>query len=421
MRTRSKTWLVVLSALAVAATTAAQPPTGFGVGPATAHAAQKKRDTGNGTPKRTHRRACRVTSAAQMQARAGDSGGKVCTITGNIGSVTLSARPGRRVTFRGDGTATFDRVTFAGAANITLSRARVTGSVTFPDRSGRAHGSNIVLQRLTIGGTREARTMPAALLWIGAGNENITLRRSELAWTNAGNTGNQGYAIRAVNGNRDPIDGLNVIDDKIHHIGADGLQLAGVSRLRVERNEISYIAAEPGSTEHSDSLQIMSLEGTAQARIVGNDIHHVGFYDEGSRPGNGTPAGQLLVHGWSDVPVLFQDNLVRDNRNYSPMFKAESDGSVADNWTFDHNTIIRQGPPQPTADRSGYFRGRHVLTNNILSRIEGTATWTRASGNVVQFGRAPGARTDRRLRFDRRWRSLDHPKAGIRRAAGPDW
>jgi hypothetical protein len=391
------TWLVLLGALAAMAT----PP------PASAR------------PRATAA-SCTVTTAAQMQARA-RHGGRVCTVKGAIGDVTLSARPARRVTFRGDGTASFGRVTFAGAANITLARARVTGSITFPERSGQAHGSKVVLDRLVIGGSPHARTMPAALLWIGAGNDDVTLRHSELAWTNAGNSGNQGYAIRAVNGSRDLIDGLNVIDNKIHHIGADGLQLGGVSRLRVERNEISYIAAEPGSTEHSDSLQIMSLEGTARARIVRNDIHHVGYYDEGARPGNGAAAGQLLVHGWSDVPVLFQDNLVRDNRNYSPMFKEEEDGSVADNWTFDHNTIIRQGPPQPSANRAGFFRGHHVLTNNILSRVEGDATWIKASGNVVRFGRARGAVTDRSLRFGRHWRSKDHPQAGIRRPAGPDW
>jgi hypothetical protein len=103
------------------------------------------------------------------------------------------------------------------------------------------------------------------------------------------------------------------------------------------------------------------------------------------------------------------------------MFTDESDVSVADYWTFDHNTIIRQGPPQPSADRAGFFRGRHVLTDNILARVEGTATWVRASGNVLQHGRMRGARTDRSLKFDRNWRSKDHPKAGIRRAAGPDW
>ena len=278
-------------------------------------------------------------------------------MSGNIGSVTLTARPGQPVTFRGNGTASFANVTFDGAANITVDRARVTGGISFPDRSGRAHGSDIVLSNLVVGGTRAARTMPTALLSVRGGNDRITLQHSELAWTNAGNSGNQGYAIRAVNGNGDPINGLNVIDNKIHHIGADGMQLAGVAALRVERNEIAYVAAEAGSNEHSDSLQIMSLAGSAQARILRNHIHHVGFYDENAKPGDGYPAGQLLVHGWSDVPVLFQDNLIRENRNYSPMFKDESDGSVADNWTFDHNTIIRQGPPQPSANRSGTSEG----------------------------------------------------------------
>jgi len=356
-----------------------------------------------------------------MQARAADSAGSVCTVKGAIGNVTISARPAQTVTFRGDGTATFGTVTFAGAANITLDRARVTGSVVFPGRSGMTHTANVSLLRLTIGGSAGKRTMPAALVWVGDGNDNITIEHSELAWTNAGNTGNQGYAIRAVNGDRDVINGLNVIDNKIHHIGADGLQLAGVAGLRVERNDIGYVAAEPGSSEHSDSLQILSLAGSAQARILRNYIHHVGYYTEDAKPADGAPAGQLLVHGWSDVPVLFQDNLVRENRNYSPMFKAESDGSVADNWTFDHNTIIRQGPPQPTAKRSGYFRGRHVLTNNILSRMEGTATWTAASGNVVENGSVPGGVRDGTLTFNAQYVSTDHPAAGIRQAAGPDW
>jgi hypothetical protein len=364
---------------------------------------------------------CVVTSAAQMQARAADSAGQVCTVTGPIGSVTLNARPAQNVTFRGDGSASFANVIFDGAANITLDRARVTGSIAFPDRTGRAHGSDITLSNLVVGGTSTARTMPGALLAIAGGNDRITLQRSELAWTNAGNTGNAGYAIRAVNGNGDVIDGLNVLNNKIHHIGADAMQLAGVAALRVERNDISYVAAEQGSSEHSDSLQIMSLAGTTQARILRNAIHHVGYYDGSHKPGDGYPAGQLLVHGWSDVPVLFQDNLLRENRNYSPMFKDESNGAVADNWTFDHNTIIRQGPPQPSANRSGFFRGRHVLTNNILSSIEGPATWTSASGNVVEKGKVPGGTTDKDLRFDANYRSTDHPDAGIRQVAGPDW
>ena len=152
-------------------------------------------------------------------------------------------------------------MTFDGAANITLDRARVTGGISFPDRSGRTHGSDIVLSNLTVGGTRAARSDADALLSVRGGNDRITLQHSELAWTNAGNSGNAGYAIRAVNGNGEPINGLNVIDNKIHHIGADGMQLAGVAALRVERNEIAYVAAEPGSSEHSDSLQIMSLAG----------------------------------------------------------------------------------------------------------------------------------------------------------------
>ncbi|MEZ5121302.1 MAG: hypothetical protein R2736_06975 [Solirubrobacterales bacterium] len=356
-----------------------------------------------------------------MQARAADSAGSVCTVKGAIGDVTISERPAQTVTFRGDDTASFGQITIDGAANITIDHARVTDSIVFPDRSGTTHTNNVRLTRLTIGGTPTARTMPAALVWIGAGNDNITIEHSELAWTNAGDTGNQGYAIRALNGDRDIIDGLNVIDNKIHHIGADALQLAGIARLRVERNDISYVAAEPGSTEHSDSLQILSLAGTTQAQILRNNIHHTGYYTENAKPANGYPAGQLIIHGWSDTPVLFQDNLLHDNRNYAPYFKDENDGSVADNWTFDHNTIIRQGPPQPSAERSGFFRGRHVLTNNILSRIEGTATWTKASGNVGRERQRPGRRPGRHADVQRAVPGTDHPSAGIRQACGPDW
>jgi hypothetical protein len=366
--------------------------------------------------------ACTVTTAAQMQARAADSGGKTCTVSGAIGDVTITARPSQRVIFLASPGASYGVVTFDGSANMMLDGG-TAAALVFPSRTGSAHTTNTLVQNMTVGGTAANRSTAWALVSISDGVDNTTIRHSTLHYTLAGDTGNQGYAIRAINGDRDLINGLTVANNHIDHIAGDGMQLAGVANLDAERNEISYIAAEPGSTEHSDSMQILSVaKGTKRPYIARNYIHHVGYFDENATPDDGYPAGQLIVHGWSTVSVLFADNLIRENRNYEPMFKDESNGATADNWAFNYNTIIDSGPPQPTAERAGFWRGDHVsLTSNIFSRYEGDATWQSASGNVVENGTAPGGTNDSALEFDSNWMSIDHPGVGIRQPAGPDW
>jgi hypothetical protein len=324
------------------------------------------------------------TSAFIAAAKAG--AGKTYLVNGVMGQVNLSgAQPTSPVTFIGAPGSRVESVFFQKTKNITLRGMRV-------------------------GGTSGARVRPRALIDVADSCANLVVERSDLGWTLAATGGSQGYGVRAVNGNSPIIDGLRVSNCKLHHIAADAFQIAGVKGLVVERNDIGYVAAEAGSSEHSDSLQLMGLAGPA--RIVRNHIHHVGFFDEQHRPDDGYPAGQLIVHGWlGSTPVLFEDNYIHDCRNYQPMFKAESDGKAASGWSFNRNTIVRCGPPQPSANRAGFWRGTHALTNNVLARVEGNAVFNPNVGNLI--GSTPSLDADGRC--------LSNPNVGISQKAGPDW
>jgi hypothetical protein len=93
------------------------------------------------------------------------------------------------------------------------------------------------------------------------------------------------------------------------------------------------------------------------------------------------------------------------------MFKAESDGKAASGWSFNRNTIVRCGPPQPSANRAGFWRGSHALTNNVLARVEGNAVFNPNVGNLI--GPTPSLDADGRC--------LSNPNVGISQKAGPDW
>ncbi|MEZ5121301.1 MAG: hypothetical protein R2736_06970 [Solirubrobacterales bacterium] len=177
MRTRSKTSLVPAGALVLALSRPPSPCDLLGRPPGKVDADKtpaRAADLCIGEQRGAD--ACRPARLAAPPA--------ACTVKGAIGDVTISARPAQTVTFRVATTPrAFGQITIDGAANITIDHARVTDSTSLPESPGGHHSTtnNVRLTRLTIGGTPTARTMPAALVWIGAGNDNITIEHSELA------------------------------------------------------------------------------------------------------------------------------------------------------------------------------------------------------------------------------------------------
>lgn len=323
-----------------------------------------------------------VTTVAEMVAAAKGGAGKTYLVNGVLNNVNLQGvKPKATVVFVGQ------------------PGTRVQ-SIFFQD------SANLYFRQLRLGGESDMnRIAPRALFDVADSCKNLVLDGCELAYTLAYNNGNQGYAVRAVNGNLPIIDGLTVVRCHIHHIAADGFQIAGVKGFVVDRNELAYICQESTSTEHSDSLQIMSLAGPGV--ITNNYIHHVGYFNEQHNPPDGYGAGQLLVHGWNNYPVQFENNLIRECRNYHPMFKDESTGAVADGWSFVRNTIWRCGPPQPTANRTGFWRGEHAFEGNVFQSAEGSGV--------------PKSEVITGAVFDSDWNCTSHPDRGYRKPAGVHW
>jgi hypothetical protein len=93
-----------------------------------------------------------------------------------------------------------------------------------------------------------------SILNFGTNNPNITVQDCDLGWTTADNTGNSAYGIRA----NSQADNLTIRRNWIHDTGSDGIQGTGGSNVTIDRNEIGPVGQTPGSSEHSDLIQVTS-------------------------------------------------------------------------------------------------------------------------------------------------------------------
>jgi Right handed beta helix region/Bacterial TSP3 repeat len=363
-----------------------------------------------------------VSSAAALRSAVQSSPGKTICVQGSIGNVNLqNMRPSAQTQIAPDaGGGALGTVDLTRAANITIIGISLRSAVITGDASRPAQ--NIQLRSCHIGGTPASRVEVFAAVDIRAYSQNVLVSGCEIGWLSQGN-GDNGYGVRAVNGNGGPISDVTIELSRITHVTADAIQLAEASNFTLDRSELSYISSPPGGIDtHADCIQIMSLAGDG-ARFTNNYIHHTGYYDENHNPSSGFPAGQWL---WSSGGGgLVENNLIINNRNYAPAIS----GDIS-NIVLRRNTILRNGLAFGSSSDDLQWSGGggtgKVADRNIFGGVGG-ASGVSFTGNVFidQSGRGPTDLGRRAVSFDANWNPTNLPAgfagAGYRKPAGVGW
>lgn len=269
--------------------------------------------------------ATNTSSAGEVRALL-RSGRDAC-VTGSLGELNLSGiRPGDGASLGTSGAGTLGEVQAFGASNITL-RARFE-SIQI------RNSSRLTIDNSVIGGTQGSRVYDQ-LIFIPEDSDDITIRDSDIGWTDADSSGNTGYGLRVyADSNR-----LRVERNRFHHLAGDGIQLGmeGADAL-IDRNEIAYVAPSPDSDEHSDDIQV--VEHGPNLRITNNYLHHNGFYYEG---GPLTGGSGPYIHAGDDDPMVWENNLVRDEANFMQVGNLGTGGTEKSNLVFRRNTFVNNG------------------------------------------------------------------------------
>ena len=335
-----------------------------------------------------------------------------CDYTATSPSILLnyvSSYPGKTICYQGSlsgdlnltnkqpGTMTTIRPTSANdsiAGQVTLNGAK---NITFEGRANNVaiYGgtNNVVLQNCMLGGTSSARTT-ANIVLIQADATNITVQDCDIGWSDTyNNDGNSGYGIRILQNGI--VSNIKIQRNKIHNIGADGIQVGGnPAGLVIDRNEISYVAVTRSTdTEHSDLIQLV---GYGDTKITNNYMHHVGYVDSSANPTASYPSGGLYIHGGNPGPLQFENNLIVDNRNIPTVGDLGTGGCSFTNTVLRRNTIVRSGTAVGGTDLiwavcsgNGNTLERNVIENltnkysygNINNNIAGTSNYTLNASN----------------------------------------
>jgi hypothetical protein len=269
-----------------------------------------------------------VTTAAAVRSEV-QAGRNVC-VTANVGNVNLAGLTGSTVRYVGTtGGGQMGLVDLSNSSRITL-RARFRSTTL---RSS----SFITIEQSVIGGTSSSRVLDQ-LIYIPCCSDDVTVRDSDIGWTNADSSGNTGYGFRVHGGSGCCSDRLRIERNRIHDIAADGIQGLGTGAdVLIDRNEIGPVGANPGSSEHSDNIQI--IDNGPNLRITNNWIHHQGYYN-GQTTGN---AGATYIHGGSTNSLLYENNLVQANRGRVEICGLGTGGTSRSNITIRRNTFSDGG------------------------------------------------------------------------------
>jgi hypothetical protein len=250
----------------------------------------------------------------------------VC-VTANVGNVNLTGLTSSTVRYVGTtGGGQMGLVDLSNSSRITL-RARF--------RSTTLRSSNLItIEQSVIGGTSSSRVLDQ-LIYIPCCSDDVTVRDSDIGWTNADSSGNTGYGFRVHGGSGCCSDRLRIERNKIHDIAADGIQGLGTGTdVLIDRNEIGPVGANPGSNEHSDNIQI--IDNGPNLRITNNWIHHQGYYN-GNVTGN---AGSTYIHGGSTGSLRY---LIQVARGRTEICGLGTGGTSRSNITIRRNTWVDGG------------------------------------------------------------------------------
>ena len=243
----------------------------------------------------------------------------VC-VTANVGDLSLvdmGNRSGVVISTKGG---SMGHVEIISTIGLTIRSARF--------RSVEIRNANRTkIERSRIGGTRKHRTLDQ-LIFMPEHSNHVLIRNNNIGWTRADDSGNTGYGCRCYG----TLNGLRFVRNKVHDIAADGFQGVAGSNVVIDRNEIGPVGPNPGSSEHSDNIQIVN--NGRGLRITNNWLHGNGYYN--GRPVAGS--GNIYIHGGSTGSLLIQNNLFTHSQGRTEIGGLGTGGRSRSNITIRRNT-----------------------------------------------------------------------------------
>jgi hypothetical protein len=258
-----------------------------------------------------------VTSAVAAQ--------KSVCITGAVGNLSFSGLGDRSGVVISTNGGSIGHIEINGTAGLTLRSARLR-SVTL------RNSNRTVIEGSTIGGTAANRVLDQ-LIFMPDKSTDVVIRGNDIGWTKADNSGNTGYGCRCYG----QTDRLQFVGNVVHDIAADGFQGTNGADILIDRNKIGPVGANPGSSEHSDNIQIVG--NGPNLRITNNWIYQQGYYD-----GNVTNnAGSTYIHGGTSNSLLYENNLIQTARGRTEICGLGTGGTSRSNITVRRNTWVDGG------------------------------------------------------------------------------
>ena len=263
-----------------------------------------------------------ATSAAQVRS-AVQSGDDVC-VTADVGDVNLSDLGSRPAIISTEG-GSMGAIDLDSTTDLTIEGARF--------RSIEMRGSHRTrLLGNTIGGTQSDRVLDQ-LIFMPETNNDVAIEGNDIGWTRADNSGNTGYGCRCYG----TLNRLRFVGNRVHDIAADGFQGVGGQDVLIDRNEIGPVGRNPGSSEHSDNIQITG--NGSNLRITNNWLHHQGYY-EGSSTAN---SGSTYIHGGEMASLIYENNLIEIAQGRTEICGLGTGGTSRSNITIRNNTWVEGG------------------------------------------------------------------------------
>jgi Bacterial TSP3 repeat len=260
-------------------------------------------------------------SAAKSAVSAGNS---VC-VTAAVGDVNFNSMGDRSGVVVSTEGGSMGEIDISATTGLTIRNARF--------RSVELRGAHrTTIEGSTIGGTKSNR-VEDQLIFMPDESNDVVIRDNDIGWTKADNSGNTGYGCRCYGATNN----LRFVGNRVHDIAADGFQGTNGSNVLIDRNEIGPVGANPGSSEHSDNIQIVS--NGPNLRITNNWIHEQGYY-EGNITGN---SGSTYIHGGTSNSVLYENNLVETNQGRTEVCGLGTGGTSRSNITIRRNTWVEGG------------------------------------------------------------------------------
>ena len=246
----------------------------------------------------------------------------VTAAVGDLDFADLGDRTGTVISTEGG---SIGAVEINGTTGLTLRSARLRSvTIRSSDRT--------TIEGSTIGGTPTNR-VEDQLIFMPDESTDVIIRDNDIGWTKADNSGNTGYGCRCYG----KTDGLQFVGNIVHDIAADGFQGTNGANVLIDRNKIGPVGANPGSSEHSDNIQIVG--NGPNLRITNNWIYEQGYFD-GNVTGN---SGSTYIHGGSSNSLLYENNLIQIARGRTEICGLGTGGTSRSNITLRRNTWVEGG------------------------------------------------------------------------------